>query len=71
MRPIFSARLRFGDGFHHRDDQAQVGGGRLPPRQHARAFLVDADFHGIDLVVAVSDLFAKLAVCFRQRPHRL
>ncbi len=53
------------------DDQAQVGGRRLPTGEDTQAFLVDIALHLVDLLVNLAHLLGQARIGFDQRGDRV
>ena len=58
--------LQVGDDLDDGDDEPQVAGRGLAPRQHARALLVDLDLEGVHVVVGLRDLGGEVRVALEQ-----
>ena len=58
--------FQVGNGLDHGHQQTQVGRGGLSARENLRAFLINADFHRIDLVIAPGNDGAQFTVTLHQ-----
>jgi hypothetical protein len=63
--------LKISDRLDRGDDHAQIPGGRRARRKDAAAFLVDRDFHAVDLVVIARDAVTERAVPLDEGGQRL
>jgi len=70
LRRLVADALQIGDGLHHRDQQAQVAGGRLAARDDLAAGLVEADLESVDAVVVGDHAVDQVHLAGDQGLHR-
>src|ERR1700730_10442792 len=63
--------LEVGNRLDDRDNDTQIAGGGRAGRKDPAAFLVDGDFHVVDLVVVHGNGLTQRAVAFDERRHGL
>jgi hypothetical protein len=68
---LITNALEIRDDLQHRDDEPQIAGGRLSPRQNPVAFLVQGDFLHVDPLIGSHHFLGGLTVRRHQRAHGL